>query len=407
MANAAIDLTRFRWADWADDPYPLYSALRDEQPVYFDEPNDAHVLTRYEDVSLVLRDHRRFSSVPLTQLTGEIEALRPIRDHDPPCHTARRRLVAPLFASGQMRRRVPFFQQVSREILSGIETQDEVEVSSEIAAPLAGRVTCDLLGVPYEFHDRFRELTQERLVLLDVSYGLVGESRYGRTIDDVRSDLWDFIGPIADERRVHPREDAISLLAQAQDRDSEDPITDGLFTDLLLHLLAGGFETTMHLVENLLSLFADRQDLWKRLREERGLIDVAVEEMLRWDSPFQTSRRRAVEDTIIRDTSILKNSTVFVILGSANRDERMFPDPDQYHLDRDLSRILAFGFGIHYCPGAPVTRYEVRALLEEMLDRYVSLERTGPSERRQQEGPMPTPEAMRGLRRVPIRLHRE
>ena len=172
----------------------------------------------------------------------------------------------------------------------------------------------------------------------------------------------------------------------------------------MLHLLAGGLETTQHLVELLISLLADRPDLWQQLSEDHSLIGPAIEEMLRWDAPFQASRRRPLKDVVIRGVSIRENSTVFAVIGAANRDDRVFPEPDEYQLNRDLTRPLAFGFGIHYCPGAPVTRAEVHALLAEMLDRYSAVERAGPSEPWPAPDPMLTVETMHGMKRLPVQL---
>lgn len=399
--SVAVDLAELRWSDWGDDPYPLYRVLRDEQPVYYDAPNDGHVLTRYEDVAAVMRDHRGFSSVPLAQASGAQENLRPIRDQDPPLHTWRRRIVAPLFTSGQMRGREAYFHALAREILAEVELQDEVEVSSEIGARLAGRVTLDLLGLPQELHARFEALTYERLRLM-----AAGGAGGARTIEAVRADLWELVRPVAEQRRDDPRVDGISLLVQAQGAEHGDDMTEAVFVDMLLHLLAGGFETTQHLIELLISLLADRPDLWRRLGEERSLIDSAIEELLRWDAPFQASRRRPLSDVVIRGVEIAENATVFAVLGAANRDERVYADPDEFQLGRQGAPALGFGLGIHYCPGAPVSRYEVRALLSEMLDRYAAIERCGPSELSPRRYPMTTVESMRGLARVPVRLQR-
>jgi cytochrome P450 len=378
--------------------------LRDEAPVYFDEPNGAYVITRYEDVSAVLRDHRRFSNRPLAQTTGEKDQMSPLREEDPPLHNARRRIVSPLFTSGRMRRQESYFQEVARGILAELEPDSEVEVSAQIAVPLAGRVTCDLLGLPLERHARFKELTAERLQLLHANDGRIEKSASQRSIAEVQADLWEIVGPVVADRRADPRDDAISLLVAAQGREGGDDVTEVMLINMLLHLLTGGFETTQHLVEMLLSLLADRPDLWQRLRADRSLIDAAVEEMLRWEAPVQALRRRPVQDAVIRGVDVPKDSAVIVVYGSANRDERVFPDPDSFDLDRDFTRHMAFSMGIHYCPGAPVSRYEVRALFEEMLDRYVAIDRCGPSEVWPQPDPKPTVEAMRGFQRVPVRL---
>ena len=405
--GASVDLTAIRWSDWAEDPYPLYRQLRDDQPVYFDEGSGTHVITRYADVAAVLKDQHRFSNRPRAQLTGEREQLSPIREEDAPLHTARRRIVAPLFTSGRLRRQEEYFRQVSREILDEAESSTEVEASQQIAVRLPGRVTCDLLGVPLDQHRRFKELTEERLTLLQINTGRRFPIEGSRSIDEVRADLWEILEPVVRDRRSEPRDDAISLLVAAQASGQEGDVSDLLLVNMLLHLLTGGFETTQHLVEMLISLLADRPELWTRLRLERGLIDTAIEEMLRWEAPVQAQRRRVVEDVTIGDVDIPADSVAIAVLGSGNRDERVYPDPDTYDLDRDVGRHLAFSLGIHYCPGAPVSRFEVRALLDEMLDRYAWIERIGPSERLAEPQEMPTLEIMRGFSEVPVRLHRD
>jgi cytochrome P450 len=350
-----------------------------------------------------MRTFRPCSAI-IAQTTGEKDQMSPLREEDPPLHNARRRIVSPLFTSGRMRRQESYFQEVARGILAELEPDSEVEVSAQIAVPLAGRVTCDLLGLPLERHARFKELTAERLQLLHANDGRIEKSASQRSIAEVQADLWEIVGPVVADRRADPRDDAISLLVAAQGREGGDDVTEVMLINMLLHLLTGGFETTQHLVEMLLSLLADRPDLWQRLRADRSLIDAAVEEMLRWEAPVQALRRRPVQDAVIRGVDVPKDSAVIVVYGSANRDERVFPDPDSFDLDRDFTRHMAFSMGIHYCPGAPVSRYEVRALFEEMLDRYVAIDRCGPSEVWPQPDPKPTVEAMRGFQRVPVRL---
>jgi cytochrome P450 len=311
----------------------------------------------------------------------------------------------PLFTSGRLRRQLSYFRRVAQEILDDAEAAEVIEASAEIAVRLPGRITCDLLGVPRDQHTRFKELTEERLELLHIN----NDRRYPvpgtRTIDDVRADLWKIVGPVVQERRADPQDDAISLLVAAQEQGN-DEITETMTVNMLLHLLTGGFETTQHLVEMLIDLFADRPDLWTRLRDNRALIDPAIEEMLRWEAPVQAQRRRAVQDIVIHDVKVPKDAPVIAVLGAGNRDERAFPRPDEYDLDGQPGRHLAFSLGVHYCPGAPVTRFEVHALLDEMLDRYVGIERAGPSVRLPHPDRMPTLEVMRGLSKVPVRLRR-
>jgi len=214
--------------------------------------------------------------------------------------------------------------------------------------------------------------------------------------------MWELVGEVAEERRARPQHDALSLLVAAQQQAGADAIDDRLIVDMLLQLLTGGFHTTQHLVEMLLSLLADRHDLWRRLREDRALVPAAIEEMLRYDAPVQAIPRRAVADEAIGGVAVPANAELMLVLGSANRDERVFSEADTYTLDRSGKRHMAFGAGIHYCPGAPVTRFEVRALLDEMLNRYELIERAGPSVR----WPVVsrTVSAMHGFESVPVRL---
>jgi cytochrome P450 len=192
---------------------------------------------------------------------------------------------------------------------------------------------------------------------------------------------------------------------QAQEREGLGEMSDELIIDMLLHLLTGGFHTTQHLIESLLDLLADRPDLWERMRGDRRLVAIAIEEMLRFDAPVQALQRRAIADVEMHGVTIPADSALAMVYGSANRDERVFEHPDTFSLDRDVTRHMAFSAGIHYCPGAPVSRFEVTALVNEMLDRYATIDRAAPSERWPERSQ--NVQSMRGFRSVPIRLLRD
>lgn len=402
MSVLDIDLERIRWSEWREDPAPLYRRLRDDFPVFYDAPNDQFLVTRYEDVDAVSKDFRRFSSTPPDMVGGE--RISPMREEDPPRHTFLRRIVMPLFTPREMRRLEGYFAGVARGLLDRAEQGEVVEVSSQLAIPLPGRVTCDLLGVPLDQHERFLELTAERRALIAVSDKRVDDVGGLRPLEEIRDELWGIVGPVAQARRERPERDAISFLVQVQDEQGPEQMSDELIVDMLLHLLTAGFHTTQHLIELLIDLLADRRDLWDRLRADRSLVPVAIEEMLRFGSPVQSLQRRASEDVVLHGVTLPKNAWIALVYGSANRDERVFEDPDVFSLDRGVGRHVAFGAGIHYCPGAPVSRFEVRALFDEMLDRYVAIERAGPSERWPNDSR--TVYTMRGFRSVPVRLRR-
>ena len=402
MAATDVDVKDLRWEEWRDDPAPLYRWLRDEQPVFYDVGNDDFVVSRYADVELVLKDPGLFSSTPLRML--ERNRISPLRQEDPPRHGFLRKIVMPLFTPAEMRSLQGYFVELAVSLLDEAEETEVIEVSSQLAVPLPGRVTCDILGVPLEEHRRFLELTAERLEHLHVVDGQIRESSERRSLEEVQDDLWGIVGAVVEARRREPAHDAITLLVQAQDRHGRDQIDDRLIVDMLLHFLTGGFHTTQYLVELLTHQVLEQPGMWGRLRADRRLVPAAIEETLRFEPPVQTQRRRAVRQTEMHGVEIPANASVVVHLGAANRDDRAFEDPDVFSLERRNRRHLAFSAGIHYCPGAPVSRFEVRALFEEMLDRYESIERAGDSERWPQESR--TADWMAGYRKVPVRIRR-
>ena len=368
------------WTANADDPWPLYKRLRDEAPVHHDEANGTYLLTRHDDVYRVLVDHRMFSSVPRVILEGREPPTSEIRMADEPRHSDLRRIVAPLFSPGAMRRLDVYLKDVAQEIVDAAEGADVTEVSSALAIPLPGRVALDLVGLPQSQHDRFMELIDARLrIVLRRSNGGAMTDDDRETLARVQAEMWEIVLPVIDERRHTPQPDAITRLAEAQAERGRDDIPDSLFLNMLLELITAGFETTQHLIELLLSHLADEPALWTRLRDDRSLLPAAIEEMLRWRSPVQALGRRASEDVEFHGVTVPADAWITTVYGSANRDEREFPDPDAFRLDRDLKRHVAFSAGIHYCVGAPVTRNEVCALLGELLDRYTGIERAGAS----------------------------
>lgn len=391
------------WQDWWKNPYPLYKRLRDEAPVYYDEQSNSYLITRYDDNWNVLCDFAKFSNIPFYLKEHPENSITPFRNADPPRHTWMRQIVSPLFTPRAMRNLTPYFNGLADELLDAAEEGNVVEVSTQLAIPLPGRVTCDIIGLPKEFHKLFLDLTAERLALLGAQSGRAGVSNT-RSFDEVRADLWAILEPIANQRRRDPQNDAITLCFQAQDQMGKAELSDQLIIDMLLALLTGGFHTTQHLIEMLMDLFADRDDLWQQMRADPSLAQACIEEMLRFDAPVQALPRFAYDAQEVAGFTIPAGSTLQMVFGSANRDERVFSEPDEFSLDRKVNRHTAFAVGVHHCPGAPVSRFETRALLEKMLHRYQRIERAGPSERMKIE--MNSVGAMHGVQNVPVRLIR-
>jgi cytochrome P450 len=359
MSIADLDLDAVDWSEWRDDPAPLYRILRDEHPVFYDAPRHMYLFTRYADVDVLLKDTQRFSNTPLVLV--DHERVSPLLQEDPPRHGFLRKIVMPLFTPREMRRLDTYFRDVARELLDAAERTEVVEISSALAVTLPGRVTCDLLGVPLDEHHRFLKLTAERLGLLYVTDGRIIDDGTHRSLQEIRDDLWSIVGPVVESRRRAPQHDAITFLVQAQHEHGEAEISDWLIIDMLLHLLTGGFHTTQHLIESLVNLLADRPDLWQRLRDDRSLVPKAIEEMLRLDAPVQALRRRAIEPVEMHGVMLPVNASIATVFGSANLDERVFEDPETFSLDRDATRHIAFGAGLHYCASAG--RRDARPLL--------------------------------------------
>ncbi len=401
-----IELDDIDWTAWADEPFPLYRRLRDEAPVYWDERNQTFVLTRHDDVYGVLLDPGRFSSVPLDILEGRQPPTSEIRQADAPRHRFVRNIVGPLFNPAAMRDREEIIRAIVREIVDAAEGPDVIEISSAIATPLPAWVALGLIGLPQSQHERFNQLMDDRLemILTRGSRAESSEAALAR-LAGVREEMWEMVVPVIAERRAQPENDAISRILAKQDEVGKEELSDDVFLNMLLELVAGGFETTQHLIEMLVSHLADHPALWGRLGADRSLIPKAIEEMLRWRSPVQALGRRATEDVVLHGVTIPENSWVTVAYGSANRDEREFDEPDSYDVDRELRRHVAFSAGVHYCPGAPVSRAETRLLLEELLDRYRTVERAGPS--LPSPNPMPgKPGKILGWRQVPVHFER-
>ncbi|ATL25310.1 putative cytochrome P450 hydroxylase [Streptomyces formicae] len=245
---------------------------------------------------------------------------------------------------------------------------------AELTAEVPRWALFDLLGVPDEDQDELARTMEEAFD--DSDPGPAGEA--ARTAAHTR--IFGHFGDLLDLRREEPGDDIVSALAQAA--PDGVPLTDD---EILLNcdgLMNGGLETTSHALAGALLVFARRPDVWRRLREDPGLIDTAVEEILRWTSPALHALRTAAEDTVLGDVRIAAGDRVAVWYPSCNRDEKVFADPDTFRLDRRPNPHIAFGGGPHYCVGATLTRLEVKCVLAAAVERVAEIEVEGEAVRR-------------------------
>ena len=385
----------------AQDPYPVYAALRARAPVHRSALLNAWLITRHADVDAILRDHRRFGNDPRKgTLSFRQQATLPPENEftllflDPPDHTRLRALVNKAFTQRAVAALEPRIRAILGSLLDGIADPARFDLMPAVAWPLPVIVIAEMLGVPPQDRDRFRVWSARRTRLLEPTIG-----PHERAAGVAAGKAFDaYIQPIIEQRRAAPRDDIVSALALAHDEGRH--LNEREVLNMLRLILIAGTETTSNLVGNaMLALLRHPEEL-QRLRDDPGLIPAAVEELLRFDSPVQSDFRRVLEDCEVHGVSLRKRDNVVLLLGAANRDPDVFADPYRLDIGRSVGTHLSFGRGIHHCLGAPLARLEGRIVIEMLLERFsrISLLAERPRFRRGM--------VLRGLRSLPLRCAR-
>lgn len=368
-----------------NDPYPTYAWLRKNSPVHHNTAQNEWILSRFQDVYDALRNHKDFSS---TALGGQGGPGFPLISDDPPRHTRLRSLVNRAFTPTVIRKLEPFVLSTCEEMLDAISS-NETDIVHALTIPFPVIVIAKMMGIADKDRERFKLWSDALTGLLD------GAAREGQ--GQVIMEMFPYFAKEIEKRRSDAMDDLIGAVANAEVEGER--LSDQEIIGFCLLLLVAGNETTTNLLGNMLNVLAESPATWQRLRGEPGLAEMAVEETLRFDSPIQFIYRKAMRDIELHGERIPQGARVVVGFASANRDPENFDNPDEFSLDRDLKRHLAFGHGIHFCLGAPLARLEGRIALELMLARYDCIERTAPGER------LPS-HLLRGFHHLPIRLGR-
>ena len=363
--------------EFRDDPYPIYRRLRENAPVYQSPVFRAWVCTRHEDVTRVLRDPN-FSTARTSiesnwfqrTLVGSlrpdfVEAIqRNLLMLDAPDHTRIRHLVDKAFTRRVVDGLRPRIESLVEELLDAADPSGEMDVVRDFASPLPITVIAELLGVPPEDRARFKGWSDNLIALLDpfnAPKGLAGaEAAFG--------ELSVYLRGIFAERRRNPRDDVVSRLLAAE--EAGDALTEAELISTSMIILGAGHETTTKLIGNAVLALIQHPGERKRLRDDPMLAPSAVEEFLRYDSPVQMTDRVAKEDCEIGGKPIRRGQFVAVVLGAANRDPEVFPDPDQLDLARAQNPHLSFGQGGHFCLGAQLARAEAQIAIEALVRRF-------------------------------------
>jgi cytochrome P450 len=390
-----------------ENPYPLYALLRGSNPVFqvpvpVDVGAGVFLLTRHKDVQPALRDprfsadRRKSDAIRLNldrlpaQLASDGNLVRSMLMMDAPDHTRVRGLVNKAFTPRRVAELRPRIEAIADQLLAEPTRSQKLELIGEFAAPLPAIVIAELLGVPASDHPRFRVWAADIVGAATAVAAGSGPQKSAAAFDA----LGDYLRAIIAARRRESRDDLISALVAAQ--EDRDALTDVELVSTAILLLLAGHETTTNLIGNGTLALLTHPDELARLRAEPELLRSAIEEMLRFDSPVQATGRSALEDVEYGGVRIPKGALAIPCIGAANRDPEVFPDPDRFDIARRDNHHLSFGFGAHFCLGAPLARLEGEIAFRALLEAFPRLELAG--------GPVthrPNP-ILRGLQRLDV-----
>ncbi|HLI23309.1 MAG TPA: cytochrome P450 [Acidimicrobiales bacterium] len=360
------------------NPYPLYRRLRQEDPVHWDPYLHAWVVTRYQDVATVLQrfhaartpNPRRLEELGLGELRPIAEVMvRQMLFLDPPEHGRVRRLASVAFTPRRVARLRDHIRQVAEGLVDALAGSGRFDVMGALANPLPAIVTAEMLGVPTSDHPLLKRWSQDFAEMLGNFQHNPGRARRVlRSVDEMVAYFREAVGHA--QGRVG--EGLIGALANAEvdgDRLSEEEVVANVVVTMV-----GGQETTTNLIGNGLLTLLRRPDDLQRLRADPSLMPLAVEELLRYESPSQHTARLAPDGARLGGVDIPAGTAVIAVMGAANRDPAQFPEPDRLQLDREPNRHLAFGWAGHFCFGAPLARVEGQIAFETLLERFPRLE---------------------------------
>ncbi|CAB4863513.1 unannotated protein [freshwater metagenome] len=351
-----------------EEPWQHLAQLRAAGPVSWNEGGGYWVASHHREVQQASVDPTRFCSGQgiLTFEIGHTYPSPPTMMHtDPPDHTRYRALVAPAFRPSAMKALHPHLVGHARRLLDSLG--DTIDIVHDFTVPFPLLVICELLGVPADEWEKFYLWSE---VSVPGASDHTPEQRLA-----IQGEMIGYLLGVVAQKKMHPGDDVFSLLAAAG-------LTDFEIAMFAVQLLTAGNETVRNTMSSGIIELARDPDQWQRLRADRSLIPLAAEEMLRWSSSVIYFMRTAVEDTDLGGTTIAAGDHVVLLYASANRDEAVFgPTAAQFDIARSPNPHLAFGFGAHYCIGASLARQEIGVVLNEMLDRYSSIELVGDVQR--------------------------
>jgi cytochrome P450 len=351
---------------------PMYFWLQDHEPlarVKLPYGEEGWLLTRYDDNRIAMGDARFSLAEAVKQ---DVPRLLPMRqgsiltDLDPPEHTRLRRLVAKAFTARRVEDLRTRAQEIASQLIDAmVDAGPPVDVEKALSIPLPGLMICELVGVPYDDRDEFRMWVS---AFMSVA-ALTGEQRMA-----MMGQLAGYVGQLAAQRRAAPTDDLFGALVLASDEG--DRLSEDELIQLTLLILAAGYESTASQITNFTYALLTHPDQLALLRERPELMPGAVEELMRWTPLLGTADvlpRYALEDVELSGGTVPAGDPVLLAKHAANRDRRMYPDPDRLDITRDAKGQLGFGHGAHHCLGAPLARMDLQIALTTLFDRFPDL----------------------------------
>jgi cytochrome P450 family 109 len=352
------------------NPFSVYKQLRQTTPVRYDESRSCWDIFRYEDVHRILKDPATFSSVRGL----DVRKTETILIMDPPRHNQMRALVNKAFTPKVVNDLGPNIMAITNDLLNVVQTSGKMDMVHDLATPLPVIVIAELLGVPAEDRKLFKEWSDILVKGPDENT----DEAFNEVIAEkerATEELREYFAKIVDQRRKQPKEDLISILLSAEIEGKK--LNDEEILGFSILLLAAGNETTTNLITNSVRRLTEDLELQQNLRNNIGLIPGFIEEVLRFYPPIQAIGRVATQDVEIGGKQIKAGDQLVSLVASANRDEAQFPDPDTFIVDRKPNNHLSFGFGIHFCLGAPLARLEGQIAIGAILERLKEIRFTG------------------------------
>jgi cytochrome P450 len=350
------------------DPYPTYQRLRDEAPCYYNERYDVWALSRHADVEAALKNWQTFSSArsDILEILQSGMELPPgvVLFEDPPVHTMHRGLMSRVFTPRRMAALEDQVRDFCARCLDPLVGTDRFDIVAELGAVMPMRVIGMLLGIP----------ESEQTAVRDKSDAFL-RTEAGKPMD-VQQDAianGEMYAEYIEWRASHPSDDLMTALLNAEFEDETGTTRTLTRPEVLTYtqVLAGaGNETTGRLIGWLGKVLAEHPDQRRQIVEDRSLIPKAVDETLRFEPTGPHTARYVTHDVDYHGTTVPEGSAMLLLIGSANRDERRYDDPDVFDIHRDNAQHLTFGYGLHYCLGANLARLEGRVALDELLDRF-------------------------------------